>query len=65
MEGDAVVTKRVSGISFVSGEMRVVFVPLLRSCACVGTNCPTGPECLNINDPVLEPFDEDNLPRLR
>ena len=63
--GEPVVTKRVSNIPFISGEMRVVFVPLLRSCACQGTNCPSAPECLNVVDPVLTSFDEDHLPRLR
>src|SRR5262245_30638743 len=38
----AIVTRRASGIRFVSGEMRVLLVTLLRACMCQQTNCPAG-----------------------
>lgn len=62
-----VVTRRVSNIPFVSGEMRAVFVSLLRQCMCEGTSCPHAldDECRDVTQPVLADFDEDNLPRLQ
>lgn len=63
----ALVTRRVSNIPFVEGEMRAVFVPLLRQCQCDGTACAHAldDECRDITAPVLTDFDDENLPRLR
>lgn len=61
-----VASRRVSNITFVSGEMRTLFVSLLRKCACEGTSCPNAldPDCRDVTKPKLTAFDEDNLPRL-
>lgn len=62
-----VVSRRVSNIPFVEGEMRTLFVSLLRHCACDGTSCPNAldDECRDVTAPTLTDFDEDNLPRLQ
>jgi hypothetical protein len=62
-----VVSRRVSNVTFVSGEMRTLFVTLLRFCKCEGTSCPNALEddCRDVTNPVLTEFDEDNLPRLQ
>lgn len=62
-----IASRRVSNIPFVSGEMRALFVPLTRHCACEGTSCPNAldDECRDITAPKLTDFDEDDLPRLQ
>jgi hypothetical protein len=62
-----IVQRTVSGISFVHGEKRAVFISLLRACVCQGTSCPdprTAPECADVNNPTLTVFDPAHLPRL-
>lgn len=62
-----IVSRRVSNIPFVEGEMRTLFVSLLRHCVCQGTSCPNAldDECRDVTAPTLTDFDEDNLPRLQ
>jgi hypothetical protein len=65
--GSVILTRNVSGVRFVHGESRVLFIPLLRRCLCQGTSCPdprTAPECAPIHEPTLSAFDADHLPRL-
>jgi hypothetical protein len=65
-------TRKVSNVRFVTNEMRTLFIPIPKICACVtaagapSTNCPHAldPECSDITSPKLTDFDEDNLPRL-
>lgn len=65
-------TRKVSNVRFVTNEMRTLFIPVPKVCACVtaagkpSTNCPHAldPECSDITSPTLTDFDEDNLPRL-
>jgi hypothetical protein len=61
-----VVTRRVSNIPFVSGEIRAVFMKILDYCRCQGTTCAHAlePECIDITKPELLAFDEDNIPHL-
>jgi hypothetical protein len=61
-----VVTRRVSNIPFVSGEIRAVFVKLLQYCRCEGTTCAHAlePDCKDITKPELLSFDEDNIPHI-
>ena len=64
--------RKASNVRFVDGEMRVLFLPILRACACVdasgmpSTNCPHAldPDCADLTDPNLAEFDDDNVPRL-
>jgi len=37
----------------------MLLLPMNRACACQGTSCPSpgDPECDNIEQPTLEPFD--------
>jgi hypothetical protein len=59
-------------VQFVDGEMRALFLPLLKSCACVDaagmpiTGCANAlePDCVDLSNPRLSDFDEDNLPHL-
>jgi hypothetical protein len=65
--------RKASNVQFIDGEMRVLFIPIPRACACVdasgmpSTNCPHAldPECADLVDPNMAEFDEDNIPRLR
>jgi hypothetical protein len=61
-----VVTRGVTGLRFVDGQERMLFVPLFRRCMCQGTSCPnlTDPDCKDITTPALADFDEDHLPRI-
>jgi hypothetical protein len=64
--------RKASNVRFVDGEMRVLFIPMLRACACVdasgmpSTNClhALDPECADLLDPSTAELDEDNIPRL-
>ncbi len=64
--------RKASNVRFVDGEMRVLFLPILRACACVdasgmpSTNCPHAldPDCADLTDPNMSEFDDDNIPRL-
>jgi hypothetical protein len=64
LESTELVRRRVSNVPFVSGQMRALFVTLLRQCLCDGTACPVDAPCRDVTQPVLTEFDEDNLPRL-
>jgi hypothetical protein len=66
IQNAAVVTRGVSGLRFVNGEERMLFVPLYRRCMCQGTMCPnlTDADCKDITMPVLSDFDQDHLPRI-
>jgi hypothetical protein len=65
-------TRSASNVRFVTNEMRTLFIPIPKICACVtatgtpSTNCPHAldPECSDLTSPTLTDFDEDNLPRL-
>jgi hypothetical protein len=52
-----VVSRTVTDIRFVDGETMMLVLPMNRTCACQGTSCPTLPECDNIEQPTLVPFD--------
>jgi hypothetical protein len=53
-----VLSRTVTDIPF-SAQKTMLVLPLLRRCACQGTTCPTpgDPDCDNIDQPVLQPFD--------
>jgi hypothetical protein len=62
-----VVSRTASGVRFVSGERRVLFVSLLRACACAGGSCPDvagPPACADVTNPSLPAFDPAHLPRV-
>ncbi|HVR02366.1 MAG TPA: hypothetical protein VMT47_09560, partial [Polyangia bacterium] len=64
--GQPFLQRKVSNIRFVPDQIRALFIPLLKACACNGTNCPHALDdgCRDITAPVLTSFDESNLPRL-
>ncbi|HEY2731805.1 MAG TPA: hypothetical protein VGK52_17805 [Polyangia bacterium] len=64
--GQPFLQRKVSNIPFVPDQMRALFIPMLKGCACNGTNCPHALDdgCRDITAPVLTSFDESNLPRL-
>jgi hypothetical protein len=72
MTAPAFDTRTAKDVQFVDGEMRVLFLPLLKACACVDaagmpiTNCAHAldPECQDLSSPKLGEFDEDNIPHL-
>jgi hypothetical protein len=59
-------SRKASHVRFVDGAMKVLFIPVFKSCGCVGTNCPNPvpTECREMMSPVLADFDEGNIPRL-
>ena len=65
-------TRTAKDVQFVDGEMRSLFLPLFKACACVDaagmptTNCTHAldPNCEDLSNPKLGDFDEDNLPHL-
>jgi hypothetical protein len=54
-----VISRTVTDIRFVAGQTMMLVLPMKRACACQGTSCPSpgNPECDNIDQPVLQPFD--------
>jgi hypothetical protein len=54
-----VVSRTVTDIRFVSEQTMMLVLPMNRACACQGTSCPGpgDPECDNIDQPALQPFD--------
>ena len=65
------VTRKASHVKFAPDQMKVLFLPLFRACACIVDSMPSttcahalDPECRDITVPVLSDFDEDNIPRL-
>ena len=61
-----IATRKATGVRFVRGETRVLFLGLPRACACQGTSCPNALEasCADLVDPMLAPFDPKHLPRV-
>jgi hypothetical protein len=65
-------TRKVSSVSFVTDQMRMLFIPMFKKCACVDaagmptTSCPHAlePDCHDLVSPPLTAFDADHLPRL-
>jgi hypothetical protein len=65
-------TRKASEVPFVKGSMRVLFLPILKECACTqisgvtSTNCPHAldPECRDLTAPPLPEFDDDDVPHL-
>ncbi|HEV3032938.1 MAG TPA: hypothetical protein VG319_14920 [Polyangia bacterium] len=64
--GQPFLQRKVSNIRFVPDQVRALFIPILKACACNGTNCPHALDdgCRDITAPVLTSFDENNLPRV-
>ena len=54
-----VVSRTVTAIHFVPDHTMMLVLPMNRECACVGTTCPSAgnPNCDNLDNPTLEPFD--------
>jgi hypothetical protein len=54
-----VVSRTVTDIRFVPGQTMMLVLPMNRACACRGTSCPSAgdPECDNVDQPALQPFD--------
>ena len=59
-----VVSRTVTDIRFVPGQTMMLILPMNRACACQGTSCPGpgNPECDNIKQPALRPFDSAVAP---
>ena len=59
-----VVSRTVTDIRFVEGGSMMLVLPMNRECACVGTSCPSpgNPNCDNLDDPTLQPFDPEVAP---
>jgi len=70
--GIAFSTRTAKDVRFVAGQRSVLFIPMLRSCACVDasgmpiTSCARAldPDCKDLSDPPVSELDEDHLPRL-
>jgi hypothetical protein len=60
-----VVSRTVSDVRFVEGEVRMFVLTMPRACACQGTACPLpgDPACDKLTNPTLEPFDPARAPR--
>ncbi len=54
-----VVSRTVTDIRFVADQTMMLVLPMNRECACAGTTCPTSgnPNCDNLANPTLLPFD--------
>jgi len=63
---DPVVVRTVSGVRFVRGATRMLYIALPRACACAGTSCPNAltPACADLTNPPLVSFDPAHLPHL-
>jgi hypothetical protein len=59
-----VVSRTVTDIRFVSEQTMMLVLPMNRACACQGTSCPSpgDPQCDNIDQPALQPFDSAVAP---
>lgn len=59
-----VVSRTVSDVRFVEGEVRMLVLTMPRVCACEGTSCPLpgNPACSNLTSPMLQAFDPDVAP---
>jgi hypothetical protein len=64
--------RKASEVHFVDGEMRTLFLPIRKACACLDASgmpshvCANAlePECADLRNPPLGELDEDDLPRL-
>lgn len=56
---EIVVSRTVTDIRFSPQRTMMLVLSLLRHCACQGTTCPApgDPDCDNIDQPTLQPFD--------
>jgi hypothetical protein len=63
---NAFAKRTATHVRFVDGALKVLFIPVFKSCGCVGTNCPNPvpKECRDMVAPALPDFDEDNIPHL-
>jgi hypothetical protein len=61
---EVVVERRATAVQFVRGETRVLYLSLLKACACAGTSCPATPPCADLAAPTLTPFDPERLPHV-
>ena len=54
-----VMIRAVTDVHFVDQQTMMVVFPMNRACACQGTSCPSpgNPECDDMNNPELLPFD--------
>ena len=54
-----VVSRTVTDVRFVDQQTMMLVFPMTRACACQGTSCPSpgNPECDNMDNPELLPFD--------
>jgi hypothetical protein len=59
-----VVERSATGVQFVRGQTRMLFLSLTRACMCAGTNCPTTAACGDLTSPTLSAFDPAHLPRV-
>jgi len=62
-----IVQRSATGVHFVAGQTRLLFIALPRSCACAGTQCPSllsSPQCADLVAPILSAFDPAHLPRV-
>jgi hypothetical protein len=53
------VARTVSDIRFTDQRTMMLVLPMWRACSCQGTTCPSpgNPDCDNIQQPTLQPFD--------
>ena len=54
-----VISRTVTDVRFVDQQTMMLLFPMTRACACQGTSCPSpgNPDCDNMNNPDLLPFD--------
>ena len=54
-----VISRTVTDVRFVDQQTMMLLFPMNRACACQGTSCPDpgDPECDNMDNPELLPFD--------
>jgi hypothetical protein len=60
-----VMSRNVTGVRLVRGELRMLVVPMKRACMCQGTSCPlpgTNPDCDDLQSPQTLPFDPTIAP---
>jgi hypothetical protein len=65
-------SRKAMDVQFVDGQMRTLYLPMLKDCACVDdtgmpiTNCTHAldADCRDLSNPKLGDFDEDNLPHI-
>jgi hypothetical protein len=53
-------SRTVTDVRFITQQTLMLMLPMPRACACMGSTCPTpdsNPECANVDQPTLLPFD--------